>query len=56
MSRPRFTLVIFDNRGRGARQLRLDARAVLRLAALSLCALSGALWLGWTIGELTARL
>ncbi len=56
MKRPRFTLVIFGSAGRGARQLRVSLSALLGLAALSMGALGGALWLGWTIGELTARL
>jgi len=50
------TLVILGNDGKPARHVRINA-ALLALAALCcVAALSGAVWAGWQIGELTALL
>jgi hypothetical protein len=48
-------LVIFANDGRGARNLSLGAGSMLGAAVVLLGAVASVLWVGWKIGELTAR-
>ena len=48
-------LVIFASDGRGARNLDLGPGAIVALCVVALSAVAGVLWLGWKIGELTAR-
>jgi hypothetical protein len=49
-------LVIFGNDGRGSRNLNLSTATIVAGAVVLLVALMSILWLGWKIGELTARL
>ena len=48
-------LVIFASDGRGARNVELGPWKLGLLAATVLAAVSGVLWMGWKIGELTAQ-
>jgi hypothetical protein len=48
-------LVIFAGDGRGARNLQLGAGSIAAAAVLMLSAIGAVLWVGWKIGELTAR-
>jgi hypothetical protein len=48
-------LVIFAGDGRGARNLDLGPGKLALLGLLVLAAISGGLWIGWKIGELTAQ-
>ncbi|HEX2676493.1 MAG TPA: hypothetical protein VHM19_07630 [Polyangiales bacterium] len=52
----RFTVVVFRPDGQAARSLRLTAFELFGSIALGVGAFGGVLWLGWKIGELTARL
>lgn len=49
-------VVILGSDGRGAKNLEMGLAAVIGGAVLVLLALGSVLWLGWKIGELTARL
>jgi hypothetical protein len=51
-----FRVVIFGNDGRAARNVFVGIASVLGGGAIVLTALASVLWLGWKIGELTARL
>ena len=51
-----FRVVIFGNDGRGARNIYVGLGSVLGGGVIVLAALASVLWLGWKIGELTARL
>lgn len=48
-------LVIFASDGRAARSLALGPGKLTLALSLLLAAISGVLWLGWKIGELTAQ-
>ena len=48
-------LVIFASDGRGARNLALGAGSIVSAAVVLLAAVASVLWVGWKIGELTAR-
>lgn len=52
----RLTVVMFGNDGRAARSLRMSASTLLACVALGAGGFSVVLWLGWKLGELTARL
>jgi len=49
-------VVIFGNDGRGSRNLNLSVGTVVVGVVVVVAALASVLWLGWKIGELTARL
>jgi hypothetical protein len=49
-------VVIFGNDGRGSRNLNLSTGTIVAVALGMVAALGSILWLGWKIGELTARL
>ena len=49
-------VVIFGNDGRGSRHLNLSTGALIAGVVVMVAALASVLWLGWKIGELTARL
>lgn len=49
-------LVIFSSDGRGAKNITLGPLKLALIALSLLAAISVVLWLGWTIGELTARI
>ena len=49
-------IVIFGNDGRGSRNLNLSVGTVVAGVVVMVAALASVLWLGWKIGELTARL
>lgn len=49
-------IVIFGGDGRAARNLDMGIGTILIGGILLLSALASVLWLGWKIGELTARL
>ena len=49
-------VVIFGNDGRGSRNLNLNTATIVAAAVVLVFALASILWLGWKIGELTARL
>jgi len=49
-------LVIFSGDGRGARNHSLGPFKLALLGLTLLAAISVVLWLGWTIGELTAQI
>lgn len=49
-------LVIFSSDGRGARNLTLGPLKLALVTLSLLAAISVVLWLGWTIGELTAQI
>ena len=49
-------VVIFGNDGRGSRNVNLSTGTVVAGFVVMLAALASVLWLGWKIGELTARL
>ena len=49
-------IVIFGNDGRAARNLDVGIGTILGGGIVVLAALASVLWLGWKIGELTARL
>jgi hypothetical protein len=48
-------VVIFASDGRGARNLQLGLGKLLMFGAALMSAVAVVLWLGWKIGELTAR-
>lgn len=48
-------LVIFASDGRAARNLDLGPGSIALTCVLLLSAIAGVLWVGWKIGELTAR-
>jgi hypothetical protein len=48
-------LVIFASDGRAARNLSLGPGKLALIALGLLAAIGSVLWVGWTIGELTAR-
>jgi hypothetical protein len=48
-------LVIFAGDGRGARNLQLGAGSIVAAGVVLLSAIAAVLWMGWKIGELTAR-
>jgi hypothetical protein len=49
-------LVIFSSDGRGARNVTLGPLKLALVTVSLLAAISVVLWLGWTIGELTAQI
>jgi len=49
-------VVIFGNDGRGSRNVNLSTGSIVFAAVAMVAALASILWLGWKIGELTARL
>jgi hypothetical protein len=49
-------LVIFSSDGRAARNVTLGPLKLALLTLSLLAAISVVLWLGWTIGELTAQI
>jgi hypothetical protein len=49
-------VVIFGNDGRGSRNVNLSTGTVVASLVVMVAALASVLWLGWKIGELTARL
>lgn len=49
-------LVIFSSDGRGARNVTLGPLKLVLVTLTLLAAISVVLWLGWTIGELTAQI
>lgn len=49
-------IVIFGNDGRGSRNLNLSLTTIVVGVVVMVAALASVLWLGWKIGELTARL
>jgi hypothetical protein len=49
-------VVIFGNDGRGSRNLNLGTGTIVIAAVVMVTALASILWLGWKLGELTARL
>jgi hypothetical protein len=49
-------VVIFGSDGRGSRNLDLSLTTIVVGALVMVTALASVLWLGWKIGELTARL
>ncbi len=56
MRLPRFTVILLRPQARAAHSLQMSAASLFGLATLSIGAFGGVLWLGWKIGELTARL
>jgi hypothetical protein len=48
-------LVIFAGDGRGARNLELGPGKLALLGLFLVAAVSGGLWIGWKVGELTAQ-
>jgi len=48
-------LVIFASDGRGARNVALGPWKLVMYGLTLLAAISGVLWMGWKIGELTAQ-
>jgi hypothetical protein len=48
-------LVIFASDGRGARNVELGPWTLAVLGLTVLASISGVLWIGWKIGELTAQ-
>jgi hypothetical protein len=48
-------LVIFASDGRGARNLSLGPGKLALAVVIVIAAVSSVLWMGWKIGELTAR-
>jgi hypothetical protein len=53
---PRFTVILLRPRARAARSLQMSVVGLVAALALSVGAFGGVLWIGWKIGELTARL
>jgi hypothetical protein len=51
-----FRVVIFGSDGRGSRNLNVSLSTIVVGALVMVAALGSVLWLGWKIGELTARL
>jgi len=49
-------VVIFGNDGRGSRNLNLSTATIVAGAVVMVASLASIIWLGWKIGELTARL
>jgi hypothetical protein len=49
-------VVIFGNDGRGSRNVNLSTGTIVIGAVVMVAALASILWLGWKLGELTARL
>jgi len=49
-------LVIFSSDGRGAKNVTLGPLKLALVTLSLLAAISVVLWLGWTIGELTAQI
>ena len=52
----RLRLVILSSDGRGARNVTLGPLKLTLFALSLLAAISIVLWLGWTVGELTAQI
>jgi len=48
-------LVIFASDGRGAKNVELGPLKLALIGVVLLAAISGVLWVGWKIGELTAQ-
>lgn len=52
----RVTILVFEADGGGTRSLDTSVRALCGSVVVLLVTLGGVAWLGWKIGELTARL